>query len=243
MLQDSINKFKKPEKHLTPDQKRQLSEELNMVFIRTAEAAAEQLYGRICDNVALQLSQGKKEISGEVPCDTRYLKVEIHVQSPNTLCWDEFFKELDLYGLRVSGNKELKIPANGCITICEYPSYHEKISVSADEQTTIKFTIGEAWELLWEKLQAYARQDNISLTACLRLEKGESIANDYKLHPESYHTEGSIESETPIVLGTHEVSWPGGFRRVFEKATDFLASRYVRVGYRYSIVIKFYYQA
>ncbi len=240
MLQDSINKFKKPEVPLiTPDDRRQICEDLNTVFIRTAEAAAEKIYVCICDNVALQLSQGKKEISGEVNYNTigLDLNVEIHEQSANGRWRDEFFKELDLYGLKVSKNRD------GKLCICKYPSYHEQRSVSADKQNTIKFTIGEAWELLWEKLQAYARQDNISLTACLRLGKGADIANDYKLHPKSYHTETSIESESPIILGTHEVSWPDGFRRVFEKATDFLASRYVRIHYGYYIVIKYYYQA
>lgn len=235
MLQDSIDRLKKPEVLLTPEDRRQIREDIETVYSYASEEAAKKEYRLICDEIALQLSQGEKEVSGEFTYGKTFdISLSLSSSIIKSTHTQLLFDELAQRGLHLTYKSDN-------YSINQYSFYLEESSSSDDGRRTTTLTVGENWERFWDKLQALAREDGISLSACLRVRKNVSVYPDYKLNPQVFTSEQINESETPATSGTFELSWPSGIKRAFEKPMDFLCPRHISIFRYYMIVIKYHY--
>ena len=237
MLQDSINKLKKSEDLLTSEEKQQVHNDYDALLSRAVEKAVEKAYGFICDNVAKQLSEGVKDVTGSFSYGDMVPITAAVMES----CWytnlcDQFVEAID------QSNGLLMKREYDSLKVAGYPLSRTIKSVS-NGTVREKIWIGHTWEAFWDKLQSYARKDNIQLSATLIVERSVSTYDDYKYHPKKFKCDKVIESETPVIPGTYEVSYPEGINRIREMPVDFLSPRLVKIDRHQFIVIKYHYQA
>lgn len=237
MLQDSINKFKKTEDLLTSGEKQQISNDYDALLSRAVDKAVEKAYSFICDNVARQLSEGVKDVTGSFSYGDMVPITAAVVES----CWytdpcDQFMPAIDQSsGLLMKREYD-------SLKVAGYPLI-QTTKFGSNGTVREKIWIGHTWEAFWNKLQSYAREDNIQLSATLIVEKSVNTYTVYKYQPKKFKCDKVIESEMPVIPGTYEVSYPEGINRIREKQVDLRSPRLVRIDRHQFIVIKYHYQA